>query len=52
MVLYLFKEAREQAKRNFYTGVFDVMEHAVVKDFFTGGGDELLYEEMYKHAKY
>lgn len=45
-----FKDALQQAKSNFYTHVFQVMEHMDMKDFFNGKAEELLNDEMYKLA--
>lgn len=51
VVLDLFGEAHEQAKRNVHTPVFEDMEQTGVKAFFTGRAHELLDDEMYKLAK-
>lgn len=46
VVLALFEEAHEQAKRNVYTLIFEVMEQAIMRAFFIGGADVLLHENM------
>lgn len=48
MVLVLFKEAHEQGKKNVHTRVFESMEQAAVKTFFTKGAYKLHYYKINK----
>lgn len=51
MVLDLFEEAHEQAKRNDHTSVFVVKEQAAMKAFCTGEAEEILEDNKYKLAE-
>lgn len=51
MVLPVFEEAHEQAKRNIDTAISQVMDMAAMKSFFTAGADEVLDVKMCKLAK-
>lgn len=48
VVFALFEEAQQRDKRYVNKSVFEVVEQATVKTFFTGGADELLTDKMHK----
>lgn len=50
VVFALYEEAHVGADGNVYKVVFDVMEQAAVKAFFSGGADKQLGDKMYKLA--
>lgn len=52
VALVLFGEAQKRALDNVYAPVVKVMKQAAVKAFFTGGGEKLLEEHIYKLAEY
>lgn len=51
VILPLLQEAQEQAMDNFYLPIYEVIEQAAPKVFFTSGANELLNENTYELAE-